>query len=145
MNRQNNNKETPLKLPWPDPSLKLDIYKTTFCCADDCIVHGDSSLFNRLSSCCYYREQSERRRPVELGANGMFSYSEKYYFTTNEKVTSCRNDYEFHYHPLNFKKLPCSRGACAEKYCPFYHDVAERDAYIEFRLFLDNAAYKIGL
>ena len=127
-------KEAALKLPWPDPSLKLEAYKTTFCCSDDCIVHGDSSLFNGLSSCYYFRETNERRRPIELGADQKFNYSEMFYFTTNEKAKSCRNEYEYLYHPLNFRKQPCSREGCNERYCPYYHDPAEERLYAEFRL-----------
>ncbi len=66
MTRPSMSKEAALKLPWPDPSLKLEAYKTTFCCSDDCIVHGDSSLFNGLSSCYYFRETNERSKNLTI-------------------------------------------------------------------------------
>lgn len=43
----------------------------------------------------------------------------------------CQNDYEYLYHPMNFKVTQCSAlNYCTRSYCPNYHSATEREVAI---------------
>lgn len=121
------------------PDFDFQNFKVHFCKNQACRFFSEDLSFMNFSECFDYHKDDDRRRKA-LYNDGAFNYSPKYYYDSNDNnLNFCKNQYEFYYHPMNYKSKKCEREKCDLSYCPFYHRNEERDEYENQRKRYKNA------
>lgn len=135
----------------------LEIYKTKNCDRKECIFHrqkvheSDPLLQNE---CISSHNKGDLRRPPFAPAPGkkgrfLLNYSQYFSpeFTKNQITKSssdkhCLNDYEYLYHPLNYKTKPCEiakgGGFCKSHFCVYFHSPEEEQFFENYRKKFDQ-------
>jgi len=123
-------------------------YKTNRCTNLDC-KYNQVSLSPKTGDglmqydCCYFHSQIDHRRPVLHKNKASKNYSTNYSpylaltcLTEEDTLKHCLNEFEYLYHPLNFKRIECQLNKnqkCNTLYCPYYHTAEDEKFFQEFR------------
>ena len=81
-----------------------------------CIFNQDESKwppFITSLECIYYHNNKDKRRLVVDEKNKCFAYSEIFLYEDEDMHNkNCNNQFEYNFHPKNFKKLKCNYKQC---------------------------------
>ena len=105
-------------------------YKVTKCPKKDCKYFMLSSqFFDDMTDCEYYHFDDDKRRNPFVMVDGKPQYNQPMLYDNTLCETdksSCLNQSEYMYHPLNFQTMECELDDCSNKFCSFYHTEEEK-------------------
>lgn len=89
---------------------------------------GFNIFDDSLNSFGYLSEDDKRRCPFVTphpeGGPFTLAYSQ---FMADIDPNGCLNDFEYLFHPLNYKVQACVSPKCEWSFCPYYHSPTEKD------------------